>query len=345
MRIAVVCPYDLGRFGGVQNQAILMTQRLIAEGHEAWIVGPGDHRAPASEQVPVRSLGKSRMWSVNDSAAPIKVSPAVVPRLRAAVAAADVVHVHEPLMPLVSLAARWVGKPLIGTFHADPSNFVRRLYRFFPPLRWHLRSFSALVAVSATARTAVETMGDIHLIPNGIDTEYPKLARDPASIAFVGRNDPRKGLATALAALRQVRDTVPEAHLHVITPDDVPAEPGVTVHRGVDDATKAALLARSQLFVAPNTRGESFGLIVAEGMAAGAACVVSDIPAFAAVAGEAARLVTPGSAEAMAEAIAVLLRDEAAARRLGELGQERAQEFSIDRTVAAYLPLYEAALR
>ena len=344
MRIAIVCPYDLGRFGGVQNQAILMTRRLIALGHEAWVVGPGSADAEASVDVPMHTLGKSRAWSVNDSAAPIKLAPTVATRLRAAVSAAEVVHVHEPLMPLVSLAARWVGKPLIGTFHADPSDLVRKLYRRFAPLRWHVRSFSSLAAVSPTARSAVEMMGDVHLIPNGIDTDYPDVARDPSAIAFVGRNDPRKGLATALGAFRIVRESCPEAQFHIVTSDDVSAEPGVSVHHGVDDATKAALLAGSQVFVAPNIRGESFGLIVAEGMAAGAACVVSNISAFAAVAGDAAVLVRPGDEQELAQAIVELLRNREAARRLGARGQARAQEFSIDRTVAAYLPLYEKAV-
>ena len=153
MKVAFVSPYDIGRFGGVQNQVTLLAAALRGSGHEAWVVAPGDSAAQ-----PVRSLGKSMNWLVNDSTAPIKLNPLLVRAMRAAVADADVVHVHEPLMPLVGLAARWTGKPLIGTFHADPSSLIRNLYRRFPPLKWHVRSFKSLAAVSETAASAVRAL-------------------------------------------------------------------------------------------------------------------------------------------------------------------------------------------
>ena len=340
MRIALICPYDMGRFGGVQNQVALMVDSLNRRGHEAWPVGPGQ-----SASAGFRSLGKSRTWSVNDSAAPIKLSPTLVPRLRRAVASAEVVHVHEPLMPLVGLAARWTQRPLVGTFHADPSRFVRRIYRRLPPLRWHLAAFSALAAVSEVARSAVACFGEVELIPNGVATDgLPQRDRIPGRIAFVGRDDPRKGLDIALAAVEKVRSEHHDAHLVVISPDAVAQPDGVTLYRGVDDAAKAELLATSEIFVAPNRRGESFGLTVAEGLAAGTACVVSDIPAFAAVTGEAALRVEPGSSAALAAGIMSLLADRDRMRQLAAAGRARAGELSIERTVDAYLPLYERAI-
>jgi len=338
VKIALVCPYDIGRFGGVQNQVILMVESLRARGHQGWIVAPGE------ADVPLRSLGPSRTWSFNDSAAPIKLSPLVAPRLRRAVADADVVHVHEPLMPLVSVAARWAGRPLVGTFHADPSLRVRSLYRSFPPLRWHLRGFAALAAVSETARSAVVGLGRVELVPNGVATAgLPVHERIPGRITFVGRDDPRKGLDVALEALPAIRAEVARAHLAVITPDPVAATDGVVVHRGLDDAAKADLLATSQVFVAPNRRGESFGLTVAEAMAAGIGCVVSDIPAFAAVVGDAAIRVPPDSPAELAQAVIGLLVDDAARHNLSRKAIERAGEFSIERTVDAYLRMYRAA--
>ncbi len=339
MRIALVCPYDIGRFGGVQNQVTLIAAALRERGHDAWVVAPGD-----TTTQPVRSLGKSLNWAVNDSTAPLKLSPAVVGRIRNAVADAEVVHVHEPLMPLVGLAARWTGKPLIGTFHADPSLLIRRLYRYFPPLKWHLASFSSLAAVSETAASAVESFGDVHLIPNGIATTgLPQRDRVSERIAFVGRADPRKGLDIALEAMAQVREARPAAHLVVVTPDDVRPRDGISIHRNVDDDAKADLLATSEIYIAPNRRGESFGLTLAEAMAAGAACVVSDLPAFAAVAGEAALRVEPGSAPALRDGIVELLENRMRMRELAAAGRSRSEHFSIDTTVEAYLPLYENA--
>jgi len=339
VKIALVSPYDIGRFGGVQNQVTLLAAGLRERGHDAWVVAPG-----SSATQPVRSLGRSMNWSVNDSTAPIKLNPVLVGRMRDAVSAADVVHVHEPLMPLVGLAARWTGKPLVGTFHADPSGLVRGLYRYFLPLKWHLGSFHALAAVSKTAASAVQMFGDVHLIPNGIATAgLPHRDRVPERIAFVGRDDPRKGLDVALEAIVEVRQARPAAHLVVVTPDSVPVQDGVSLYRNIDDEAKADLLASSEIYVAPNRRGESFGLTVAEGMAAGAACVVSDIPAFAAVVGEAALRVEPGSARALRDGVVELLENRTRLQELAAAGRARAESFSIDRTIEAYLPLYEAA--
>jgi phosphatidylinositol alpha-mannosyltransferase len=338
MKIALVCPYDIGRFGGVQNQVTLIAASLRRRGHDAWVVAPGE-----SDQ-PMRSLGSSRSWSFNDSTAPIKLSPLVARRLRRAVADADVVHVHEPLMPLVSLAARWSRRPVVGTFHADPSRFVRFLYRRFPPLRWHVGSFSSLAAVSETAQSAVAGFGDIAVIPNGVEIRrLPNVDRVLGRVVFVGRNDRRKGLDVALAAVRLLRVTHPAAHLVVISPDSIDPEPGVDVRRNIPDALKKELLASAEIFIAPNSRGESFGLTVAEGMAAGAACVVSDIPAFADVVGDTAVLVPPGDPSALATAMAALLDDPPRLAKLGEVASFRARRFSIEHTVDAYLPRYAAA--
>jgi phosphatidylinositol alpha-mannosyltransferase len=338
MKIALVCPYDIGRFGGVQNQVTLIASTLRRRGHDAWVVAPGE-----AEQ-PMRSLGDSGSWSFNDSTAPIKLSPLVARRLRRAVAEADVVHVHEPLMPLVSLAARWSRRPLVGTFHADPSPFVRFLYLRFPPLGWHVRSYSSLAAVSETAKSAVAGFGDVAVIPNGVEIKkLPNVDRVSGRIVFVGRNDRRKGLDVALGAIRTLRETHPAAHLVVVTPDALEPEPGVEVRRNIPDPDKKELLASAEIFIAPNSRGESFGLTVTEGMAAGAACVVSDIPAFADVVGDTAVLVPPGDPSALAAAMAALLDDPPRLAKLGEVASFRARRFSIEHTVDAYLPRYAAA--
>ncbi len=339
MKIALVCPYDMGHFGGVQNQVSLMAASLRARHHDAWIVAPGESNEP------MRSLGRSSSWNFNDSNTPIKLSPSVVSRLRRAVADADVVHVHEPLMPLVSMATRWVKRPLVGTFHADPARWTRFLYRRFPPLRWHLSRFSSLAAVSDTARSAVAGFGDVVVVPNGVATRglpdpNPVLQR----IVFVGRNDPRKGLDIATAALSELRATHPEAHLVVVSPDAVPPQEGVDLRRNVDDATKQEILATAEVFIAPNRRGESFGLTVAEGMAAGAPCVVSDIPAFRAVVGDAAMRAEPGDPAAFAAAIRDLFDNPDQAKVLGVAARDRVRTLSIERTVDAYLPMYRDAI-
>lgn len=339
MRIAMVCPYDVGEPGGVQNQAVLLAQEMLGRGHHVTVVGPGQ----LAEPIRFVSMGPTIDIRANRSVAPIALSPAIIGRLRRAVARADVVHVHEPLMPLVGIAARWTGRPLIGTFHADPSGFVRSLYRRFPPLRWHVRSFRALAAVSETAHSAVAGFGDVAIIPNGVVTEgLPPRTPVPGRVLFVGRDDRRKGLDVAMEAVTMIRRHHPSVELVVVTPDEVEPREGISVRRGVDDVEKARLLASAEVFVAPNRGGESFGLVVAEAMAAGCAVVASDLPAFRAVLGDAGLYATPGDPAGFATVVGALLDDGARLERASREAKARAEQFSIGRTAEAYERLYEA---
>ncbi len=340
MRIALVSPYDLGQPGGVQNQVILLAQQMLGRGHQVTIVGPGQ----LAEQLRFVSLGPTIDVRANRSVAPIALRPSVIGRLRRGVAKADVVHVHEPLVPLAGLAARWCGRPLVGTFHADPSPLVRSLYRRLPPLRWHVRSFRALAAVSDTALSAVAGFGDVQIIPNGVVTEgLPARGPVPGRIVFVGRDDPRKGLDVAIEAVTMIRRHHPSVELVVVTPDEVEPRDGVSVRRGVDDAEKARLLASAEVFVAPNRGGESFGLVVAEAMAAGCAIVASDLPAFRAVLGDAGLYATPGDPAGFATVVGALLDDGVRLERASREARSRAHVFSIERTADAYEALYTAA--
>ena len=337
MKIALVCPYDLGEPGGVQNQVVLIARQMAARGHQVMVVGPGQLPDP----IRFVSLGRSVDVKANRSIAPISLHPGVVGRLRRAVARSDVVHVHEPLMPLVGLAARWTGRPLVGTFHADPSRFVRAWYRRFRPLRWHVRAFASLTAVSETARSAVAEFGDVLVVPNGVVTEgLPERRPVPGRILFVGRNDPRKGLDVAVAAVEQIRRHHPSVELIVVTPDEVESHDGISVRRNVDDDEKARLLASAEVFVAPNRGGESFGLVVAEAMAAGCAVVASDLPAFRAVLGDAGLYATPGDPAGFATVVGALLDDSARLDRASREAKERAALFSIAATADAYEALY-----
>ncbi len=340
MRIAMVCPYDVGEPGGVQNQVVLLAEEMLGRGHHVTVVGPGQ----LAEQIRFVSLGPTIDVRANRSVAPIALRPGVVGRLRRAVAKADVVHVHEPLMPLVGIAARWCGRPLVGTFHADPSSFVRSLYRRLPPLRWHVRSFRALVAVSETARSAVAGFGDVAIIPNGVVTEgLPPRQPVPGRVLFVGRNDPRKGLDVAIEAVTMIRRHHPSVELVVVTRDEVEPRDGVSVRRGMEDDEKARLLASAEVFVAPNRGGESFGLVVAEAMAAGCAVVASELPAFRAVLGDAGLYATPGDPAGFATVVGALLDDRERLARASTNARSRAELFSIGRTADAYEALYEAA--
>ena len=320
----MVCPYAMDRPGGVQDQA-------------AWLVAPGTAGGPSGTV----HLGETVGVRTNRSVAPIRLARGTRKAVAAAVAGADVIHIHEPFVPAVSTAALRVARiPKGGTFHADPGRGARLLYGLGrPALRRLARRLTVPVAVSPVAAAAIQPIvGEPTLIPNTIDIEAfrPRAAKQEWRIAFLGRDEPRKGLDVLLEALEVVRRRRPEAELIVMGADREP-RPGVRFLGPVDDAVKSDQLSSAAIFVAPNTGGESFGLVVLEGLAAGCAVVASSLPAFRYVAGDAALYVPPHDAAAVARALHTLLADGEVRSEYQRRARERAGTFDRHGVVADYL--------
>ena len=340
MKVAIVCPYDLGRFGGVQDQALSLAAWLRDAGHEALVVGPGDG------PVGTVSVGRSVPVPANGSVAPVSLRPRQLKRLAAATEDADVVHIHEPLMPTVSLAAtRLPGIPKVGTFHADPSPTLRRLYRSAGPIaRRVVDRLDVITAVSPVAASVVEGLAPVLLVPNGIDVGvYQPSPGRAGRVAFLGRDDPRKGLDVLLAAWPRVRAAVPAAELFVAAGDRREEVAGVRFVT-VPEGEKRAYLEAAAIYCAPNLGGESFGIVVVEGMAAGCAVVASALPAFAHVLGEAGVLTKPGDADGLAGALIQVLDDATLRRELQDRATQRVARFDRAAVLDGYLAAYQAAL-
>ncbi len=340
MRIGLVCPYDLGRFGGVQDLVTGLASWLRDRGHEAWVVGPGEGTEASI------GVGRSLVVSINGSAAPIALGPRVGARVRAALEGADVVHIHEPLVPAVSVAAsRFAGAALIGTFHADPSPLVRRAYRLAAPaLRRVVRRLDVVTAVSPVAEHAVAPLGPVRRIPNGIDTaEFDPQPGKPHRVAFLGRDDPRKGLDVLLAAWPIVRRTVPDAELVVAAGDRTGDVRGVVFVGGVGGDARRKLLSEAAVYCAPNLGGESFGIVLVQAMASQCAIVASALPAFAHVVADAGMLVKPGDANGLASALIALLTDGERRASLQAAALARVARFDRSAVTTAYLDAYEEA--
>lgn len=343
MKIGLVCPYDLGRPGGVQDQVIRLARWLGDAGHRARIVAPGTTDHP--DHV---SVGAATVIPANGAQTPVALARKVGERVVAALEGLDVAHVHEPLMPRVSLAAmRQSPIPIVATFHADTSSFGAAVYRFGRTFtgRWFDRA-SVLTAVSPIASRVVDYTGRVRIIPNGIDVDvYGNGAKEPNSVMFLGRNDERKGLPNLLEAWPLIRAKHPEASLTVVGSDQPEGRPipGVTFVGRVPEAEKLEHLQRSAIYCAPNLSGESFGIVVAEGMAAGCAIVASGLPAFVRVAGDAASYVPPGDVRGLAEAISKLLDDPVATAAAGASAQRLVRRFDGSVVAAAYLQAYEEA--
>jgi phosphatidylinositol alpha-mannosyltransferase len=345
MRIALVCPYDLDTPGGVQDQVFRLERWLSEAGHDPFIVGPGEGGGPTPNGVVV--VGGSMVVRANRSAAPIAIDPRVAGRVRDAVADADVLHVHEPFMPIVSLAATRIRTiPSVGTFHADAAPWARTALRVASPLAKVVAArLDVMTAVSGVARSAIQSIDDVRIIPNGIDVDdYAAGDKDPGTVVFVGRDDPRKGLDILLEAWERIAAAHPTAHLDIVGAERDDAIAGVTFHGRVDEARKRALLGRASIAVAPNLGGESFGIVVTEAMASGCAVVASALPAFTAVLGDAGEFVRPGDADGLADRVITLLADPARISQRSAEATARVRRFDGRSVARAYLEAYDDAI-
>lgn len=334
----MVCPYDLGLHGGVQQLTIELVDRLRDAGHDAWLVGPGQRNG-------ARDVGPTTRIRANRSAVPVALGPGVGKRTQAALAGADVVHIHEPLIPRVSTSALRSPLPKVLTFHADAPRWATAMYRVLErPMRLGRH---VVTAVSPVAEAALPVgWGPVEIIPNALDvaayaTDEP---RHRNRVTFLGRDDPRKGLDVLLRAWPTIRAGVGDAELVVMGASRAAPMAGVRFVGRVTESEKRRLLASSTVHVAPNTGGESFGIVVAEAMAAGCAVVATELPAFTAVMEGAGIHVPVGDVPAISQAVIGLLTDSDAADGHGEAGRARAATFDWSSVTSRYLDAYRRAV-
>ena len=353
MRIAIVCPYSLSIPGGVQGQVLGLAHALRDAGHAVRVVGPTDGPPP---EPGIISVGPTRRLNTNGSVAPIAPGKETADRTLEGLRSfgPDVIHLHEPLVPGPTHAALLAAEvPLVGTFHAAGSQALyKRLTR---PARRALGRLTVRTAVSEQARLLVRQAlgGTYWVIPNGVDyTRFAKATPWPSerpAIFFVGRHEERKGLGVLLDAFAHL-DTDAELWVAGEGPQTATmkaARPARVRWLGrISDDELARRMRAATIFCAPSLYGESFGVVLLEGMAAGAAVVASEIPGYAAVAraDREALLVPPGDAGALAAALRRALTDPGLHGRLVAAGELRAAEFSMERLAQRFVPVYESAL-
>jgi len=306
------------------------------------LIGPGESDGTWT------SVGGCTNIESNDAIAPVCLEPGAIQRVKEAVRGAEVVHVHEPLTPVVGPAA-WIGSdvPTVGTFHAEPAAVVKAVYKFGGPLLAHLvEKIDVLTAVSAEAAGAVEGFApDVEIVPNAVDVgSFTVRERVPHRVAFVGRDDPRKGLDVLLAAWPAVRASVPDAELLVVGATREVDTAGVRFEGTVSDHRKREVLASSSVFCAPNTGGESFGITLIEAMAAGCAVVSTDLPAFVSVASGAAEHVPVNDSGRLTDVLVGLLANPERVRYLRSVAKTRADVFDWNRVLPRWIALYEQAI-
>ena len=353
MRVALVCPYSLTLPGGVQGQVLALARSLRAMGHATRVLGPCDGPPP---DVGVTPLGACIPLASNGSVAPIAPDPSCALRTIRALRdeGFDVVHLHEPLVPgptMTSLLFR--AAPMVGTFHKGGD--VGLPYELLRPItRWVATRLDVRCAVSEDAAelAAAALGGDYVVLHNGVEVErFAKASpwpTDGPTIFFVGRHEPRKGLAVLLEALASLPAEVrlwvggegPETDRLRASVD---GDGRVEWLGRIDDAEVASRLRGADVFCAPSLHGESFGVVLLEAMAAQTPIVASDLPGYRNVArpGQDALLVPPGDAGALADGLRRVLTEPGLAKDLVASGECRAATFAMDRLAERYVELYE----
>ncbi len=363
MRVGLVCPYDWDVPGGVKAHVKDLAEELIELGHEVSVLAPLEDDVPCEPYVVPG--GRSVAVKYNGSVARLNFGVSATQRVRRWIREGDfdVLHVHEPAAPSLSVIACWVANgPVVGTFHSSNPR-SRIMSAGYSLLQTALEKLSARIAVSEAARrTLVEHLGgDAVLIPNGVSCRTfehgePLLGYPVAggSLMFIGRIDePRKGLQVLLEALPAIVSAYPDLRVLVAGPGDVedvrddldPVMRDRIDFLGlVSDVDKVRAFHSVDVYVAPNTGGESFGIVLLEAMASGTPVLASDLDAFSRVLDEGRAGVlfaNEDPADLAAKAVA-MLGDRAGLDALRTSGRERAAVYDWGRVAREVVDVYES---
>jgi phosphatidyl-myo-inositol alpha-mannosyltransferase len=353
VRIGIVCPYSFDVPGGVQNHVRDLAEALIDLGHEVSVLAPGDDEA--TSQPYVVPAGRAVPVPYNGSVARLSFGLISATRVRRWLASGrfDVVHVHEPLIPSLSMLAVLSARgPVVATFHTALTR-SRAMVAAQGVLQLVLEKITGRIAVSESARKVqVEHLGgSAWEIPNGVAVArfagaaplpgWPGNAPEDGggAIGFLGRfSEPRKGFPVLLNAFAMLAEARPGLRLLVAGPGDLddaldslpaPLHRRVTLLGKVSETDKARMLRSVDVYVAPNIGGESFGMILTEAMAAGTTVAASDLDAFRRVldGGRAGALFGTGDARSLARTLAELLDDRARREALAARASAVVQAF------------------
>jgi phosphatidylinositol alpha-mannosyltransferase len=365
IRIGMVCPYGWDTPGGVQSHMRDLAEYLIGEGHFVSVLAPISDDTIEFEGYVVNA-GKPISIPVNGSVARVLFGPLASSRVKQWIASGDfdLLHLHEPAIPSLSLLACSAAEgPIVGTFHVSTPK-KKAIYAIGPILEPIVEKLTARIAVSELARSTLKDHfeTDAVVIPNGIDGQKYANAQvsseysGPNTIGFMGRfEEPRKGLQVLIDSLAIVARFIPDVRYLIAGPGDSEEfmkklnpqlRSRITFLGRLSDKQKESFLKSVEIYVAPNTGGESFGIILTEALSAGTAVIASDIPAFKAVLenGEVGDLFKNEDSADLAKAIVGLLRDDDRRKKLASDGKLSAQKYDWQVVAEQIESVYEMAI-
>ncbi|MGH7777217.1 MAG: glycosyltransferase family 4 protein [Candidatus Dormibacterales bacterium] len=367
MKVGLVSPYDYSHPGGVTEHIRNLGDWLGRLGHDVRTFAPSHRQDIEQDTADFYRIGRVFSVPANDSVARITLSFHLANRVAEILSKErfDVLHFHEPLMPALPITLlRMSTTANVGTFHAFARSNVGYYYGRFL-LKPYLKRLDGLIAVSEPARDFVNQYFDapLRVIPNGIDIDVFRPGLAPAqglrdgkvNVLFVGRLEKRKGLRYLLRAYEYMRERVPESRLVIV--GDGPLRSGIesfVAGRGLKDVVLAGYVpagdlpgyyAGADVFCAPATGAESFGIVLLEAMASGLPVVTTEIPGYLTVVdpGQDALAVRPKSWQELGATLVVLARDPELRRRMGASGLVKAQRYSWREVTARVIEVYEQA--
>ena len=367
LRIGMVCPYGWDIPGGVQIHVRELAEHFIAQGHYVSVIAPVSDEESITDPWLV-SAGRPVPIPFNGSVARVLFGPIAASRVRQWIVQGefDLLHMHEPGIPSISLLACWAAEgAMVGTFHASTPK-MRAIASVGPLIEPMIEKLSARIAVSEMAQATLNNLygTEAVVIPNGIDTTRFRDAKHKgagssptaARIGFLGRfEENRKGLPLLLEALPKIVKAIPNVELVVAGPGEpgkvlAKVDPQVAKHvkflGRLSEEEKVEFLSGLNLYIAPNTGGESFGIILAEAMASGAPVLASNIPAFVDLlsVGDSGVTFISEDATDLARKVNELLGNRSRLQQLAENGVEAAIRFDWGSVATQIMSVYEVAM-
>jgi phosphatidyl-myo-inositol alpha-mannosyltransferase len=368
MRVGLVSPYDFASPGGVNDHVRNLAVRLQGLGHETRIFAPSSRADVDFDSARFYRIGTPIAIPVNDSVARITLSFHLANRVAAIIAEErfDVLHFHEPLMPALPMTMlRMSTTANVGTFHAFAHSNVGYYYGR-PLLQPYLAHLHRGIAVSEPARAFVNRYFPgyhLRVIPNGIDVEVYRpghapirhLRDDKINILFVGRLEKRKGLGDLLRAYRAMKPRVPRSRLIIVGDGPLRGKvdayiarhrlPNVVMAGYVPESVKPRYYDSADIFCAPATGAESFGIVLLEALASGVPVVATEVPGYMSVLepGRDSITVQPKNWRELAASLVILARDRDLRTRLAEYGVEKARRYSWDSVASQVVEVYQEA--
>lgn len=362
-RIGIVCPYGWDTPGGVQTHIGDLAEYLLKQGHFVSVLAP----AINDENLPeyVTSAGRPIAIPYNGAVARVLFGPIAFARVRQWIGQGqfDLLHLHEPAIPSISLLACWAAEgPMVGTFHAAAKR-QKVTFAVAPFLEPVIEKLTARIAVSEAARETLteHLQTDAIVVPNGIYVKnFNRATIDSRwsgnTLGFIGRfEEPRKGLSVLVDALPQIIAAIPDVRIYIAGPGDS-AETLKTIKPDlrsrftflgkISDEEKANFLTSVGLYVAPNTGGESFGIILTEALASGASVVASDIPAFDSLLGHGkygTLFHSENSADLALKVISLFSHDDQRLK-IAQDGKKYSEQFDWDVVADKIYDVYEMAM-